>query len=407
MNMAIGGRAFVGTMPEGTQSVSQSIPDSVPLLDVVRSSAFLRDEILQSIGDIMDTGRFVGGDAVKDFEATFSQYCRTQCAIACASGSDALLLALMALDIGPGDEVIVPSFTFFATASAVWRLGAKPVFADIDPVTFNIDPADIVRCITSQTRAIIPVHLFGQCCDMESIINLANDHGLYVIEDAAQAVGASYRGQQAGSMGHIGCFSFYPTKNLGAMGDGGICTTNDETIAENLRLMANHGMHPRYVHRKVGFNSRLDAMQAVALQIKIQYLDRWSQDRAENAQRYHDLFRQHGLSHLVELPATDTECGHVWNQYTIRVKDRETRDWLRQELANRKIGTEVYYPIPLHLQQCFATLGYRVGELKQTEDASHQVISLPIFPGLTVPEQQLVVSAIDAAIGEKVHRRAA
>ena len=379
----------------------------VPLLDVVRCNAPLRKEILTEIEGILDSGRFIGGDAVKNFENAIAQFCQTKHAIGCASGSDALLLALMALEIGPGDEVIVPSFTFFATASAVWRLGAIPIFADIDPVTFNLDPASVQNCITNQTKAIIPVHLFGQCCDMESIVNLANDAGLYVIEDAAQAIGATYRQRPAGSMGHIGCFSFYPTKNLGGIGDGGICTTNDDEIDEKLRLMANHGMKPRYTHTKVGINSRLDAIQAVALGVKLRHLSNWSAGRLENAQCYHNLFRHFHLTEKVEMPATDPECGHVWNQYTIRVRDRETRDYLRREMTERNIGTEVYYPIPLHLQQCFASLGYRVGSLEHTEQAAAQVLSLPIFPGLTDNEQFAVVQAIDDAIGSRFKIRAA
>ncbi len=379
----------------------------VPLLDVVRSNAPLRDEILCAMAEILDSGRFIGGDAVKNFEVAFAQYCQTKHAIGCASGSDALLLALMALEIGPGDEVIVPSFTFFATASAVWRLGAVPVFADIDPVTFNLNPASVQACITKQTKAIIPVHLFGQCCDMESIVNLANDASLYVIEDAAQAIGATYRKRPAGSMAHIGCFSFYPTKNLGGLGDGGICTTNDDEIQEKLRLMANHGMKPRYTHTKVGVNSRLDAIQAVALGIKLRHVTNWSNERLENAQRYHNLFRHFNLTDKVEMPATDPECGHVWNQYTIRVRDRETRDYLRREMTERGIGTEVYYPIPLHLQQCFATLGYQTGSLPNTERAAAQVLSLPIFPGLTNAEQVQVVQSVDDAIGNRFKIRAA
>ena len=371
-----------------------NISGQVPLLDVSRSNGPLRDEILTAISDIFDSGRFIGGDACRQFEADFAEACGVEFAVGCASGSDALLLALMALDIGPGDEVVVPSFTFFATASAVWRLGARPVFADVCPLTMNLDPASLESCITSQTRAVIPVHLFGQCADMDAIGDIADRYGLYVIEDAAQAIGATYRGKKAGSMGHVGCFSFYPTKNLGGLGDGGMCTSNDPRIAENLRLMANHGMQPRYVHSVVGVNSRLDAIQAVALAIKLRHLDTWTQQRAENAATYHQLFEQAGLDNVMRLPATDANCGHVWNQYTVRVANAQTRDQLRESLKGRGVGTEIYYPIPLHLQRCFASLGYRPGELPMTEDASNQVISLPIFPGLTTAEQQAVVNCI-------------
>ena len=367
---------------------------SVPLLDVPRSNRPLRDEILTAIGDIYDSGAFVGGAACKQFESNFAETCDVEFAIGCASGSDALLLALMALDVGPGDEVIVPSFTFFATASAVWRLGARPVFADICPISMNIDPASIEECITSQTRAIIPVHLFGQCAMMDSILEIADRHGIYVIEDAAQAVGAAYRGRRAGSMGQVGCFSFYPTKNLGGLGDGGICTTNDPRIAENLRLMANHGMQPRYVHNVVGVNSRLDAIQAAALDIKLKHLGDWTRQRAENAANYHALFEQAGLGELVQLPVADPHCEHVWNQFTIRVADNYRRDSLREFLKSVAVGTEIYYPIPLHLQRCFASLGYRLGDLPATELAAGCVISLPIFPGLTWREQSVVVDRV-------------
>jgi len=379
----------------------------VPLLDVARSNDPIREEILQAISEIYDTGYFVGGSNCTQFEASFAEYCQTPFAIGCASGSDAILLALMALDIGPGDEVIVPSFTFFATASAVWRLGAKPVFADIEPTTFNIDPASVESKITSQTRAIIPVHLFGQCADMDALMDIANRHSLYVVEDAAQSVGATYQGRMAGSIGHVGCFSFYPTKNLGGLGDGGICTANDPKIAEHIRLMANHGMNPRYVHKVVGVNSRLDAIQAAALNIKLKHLSAWSQQRASNASTYNRLFASSGLLDRIQLPKMDDSCGHVWNQYTVRVTDRETRDYLRAQLAEQKIGTEIYYPIPLHLQQCFASLGCRFGSLPVTERASEQVISLPIFPGLTDAEQEVVVGAIHNVIGSKVSLRAA
>jgi dTDP-4-amino-4,6-dideoxygalactose transaminase len=314
-------------------------------------------------------------------------------AVSCASGSDALLLAMMALGIGAGDEVIVPSFTFFATASCVWRVGAQPVFVDIDPVTFNIDPPQVEAAITRATRAIIPVHLFGQCAAMDAINRMAQQHDLYVVEDAAQSIGAAYRNRPAGSWGHIGCFSFYPTKNLGGMGDGGMLTTKDEKLADRLSLYAAHGMEPRYYHQVVGINSRLDTIQAAILNVKMQKLDQWNQARARNAERYHTLFTAAALDQYITLPRTTKKHGHVWNQYTIRVPDGQ-RDALRGYLAKANIGSEIYYPVPLHLQQCFEPLGYSVGSLPETERAANEVLSLPIYPELTEAQQAAVVDQI-------------
>ena len=276
--------------------------NSVPLLDVSRGNAPLKDEIMTAISEIIDTGRFVGGPYCQSLETAVSEICDTEFAIGCASGSDAILLALMANDIGPGDEVICPSFTFFATASAITRLGATPVFVDIDPLTFNMDVSMLLSAITDKTRAIIPVHLFGQCCDMDSIIQIADDRGIFVIEDAAQAIGASFRGRQAGSMGNVGCFSFYPTKNLGGFGDGGMLTTNDPALADRLRLIANHGMRPRYYHQELGVNSRLDSIQAAVLGIKIRHLQEWTTCRIENAKRYRRFLMEAELGSQIELP---------------------------------------------------------------------------------------------------------
>ncbi len=299
----------------------------------------------------------------------------------------------MALEIGAGDEVILPSFTFFATASCVWRVGARPVFVDIDPVTFNLDPKQVEAAITRATKAVIPVHLFGQCAAMDVINDLAEQHDLFVVEDAAQSIGASYQGQPAGGWGHVGCFSFYPTKNLGGMGDGGMLTTIDEEMADRLALYAAHGMEPRYYHQVVGINSRLDTIQAAVLNVKIKRLDQWNAARQRNAARYHELFSSAGLDEQITLPLAGPDQNHVWNQYTIRVSDGR-RDALRAFLSEAKIGSEIYYPVPLHLQECFQSLGYELGSLPETEQAAAQVLSLPIFPELTESQQEAVVSRI-------------
>lgn len=365
----------------------------VPLLDVSRSNTPLRDEILSAITRVIDSGAFVLGPACQDLEATVAAKCQTKYGIGCASGSDALLLALMALEVGPGDEVIVPSFTFFATASAVWRLGATPVFVDIDPRTFNVDPHCVRSAITPATKAVIPVHLFGLCAEMDALNTLAQQHQLHLIEDAAQAIGAQYRGQAAGSIGQIGCFSFYPTKNLGGFGDGGMLTTSEDALAQRLQLLRGHGMHPRYYHEMVGINSRLDAIQAAVLNVKIAHLDAWAQARQRNAQRYTELFESCGLNQRIGLPQYDEHCEHIWNQYTIRIRD-ERRAELRTYLQDRQVGTEIYYPVPLHQQHCFQSLGYEAGSLPETERAAAEVLSLPIYPEVTASEQQTVVHHI-------------
>ena len=381
---------------------------SVPLLDVGRGNQPLKEQLLAAVSAVLDSGQFVGGPDCQMLEQTLAQYCGTKFAVGCASGSDALLLALMAIGVGEGDEVIVPSFTFFATASCVTRLGAKPVFCDIDPVTFNLDTNLIEDLITYKTKAIIPVHLFGQCCEMEPLLQLASGRNLRVIEDCAQSIGATYRGRQSGSLGDVGCFSFYPTKNLGGFGDGGVITTDDADLADRIRLLANHGMRPRYHHQEIGLNSRLDSLQAAMLNVKLKHLQRWTLDRQQNAQRYHELMLAHGLANQIVTPATRPDCGHVWNQFTIRVPGGQ-RDSVRQKLAESKIGSEIYYPIPLHRQVCFAFLGYEKGSLPQTEKAANEVLSLPIFPELTELEQHAVVESLAGIlqVSESSFRRAA
>jgi dTDP-4-amino-4,6-dideoxygalactose transaminase len=368
-------------------------PKPVPLLDVVQGNAPLRDQVLEAITKVVDSGWFLHGPDCRELEAEIARRCQVPAAVSCASGSDALLLAMMALDIGPGDEVILPSFTFFATASCIWRTGATPVFVDIDPVTFNIDPQCVEAAVTRATKAIIPVHLFGQCAEMDVINGIAERHQLYVVEDAAQAIGARYRDRAAGAWGHVGCFSFYPTKNLGGMGDGGMLTAGDEELAARLKLFAAHGMQPRYYHQVVGINSRLDSMQAAALRVKMSKLDEWNSARGQNAARYDQMLHDAGLDDWLTLPTAMDDQYHVWNQYTVRVPDGQ-RTSLRGYLAEQKIGTEIYYPVPLHRQECFQSLGYDEGSLPVTEQASEEVLSLPIFPELTEEQQATVVQAI-------------
>lgn len=379
---------------------------SAPLLDVGRGNASLKAEIMELFSDIYDSGWFIGGPHVKQLEESVAQATGAKFAVGCASGSDAILLSLMAFDIQAGDRVICPSFTFFATASAIRRLGAEPVFVDIDPLTYNLDVEQVKSAITPKTKAIIPVHLFGQCADMDPIMELAQRFNIRVIEDCAQSIGATYNRRGSGSIGDVGCFSFYPTKNLGGMGDGGIMTTNDSDVADRLRLLANHGMKPRYYHQVIGINSRLDAMQAAALNVKMRHLDQYGSDRRQNAQNYLQLMTRYGISQMVSAPSIEDE-GHVWNQYTIRIPGGR-RDEVRQQLADRNIGSEIYYPIPLHQQECFQDLGYESGSLPHTETAAGEVLSLPIFPELTFAEQQYVVKSLaEVVAGQQQTRRAA
>jgi dTDP-4-amino-4,6-dideoxygalactose transaminase len=299
----------------------------------------------------------------------------------------------LALGVEPGDEVITTPYTFFATAGAIWRIGAKPVFVDIEPDTYNIDPNLIEAAITPRTRAIIPVHLYGQSADMDPISAIAARHSLAVLEDAAQGIGARYKGRRAGSLGHAAAFSFYPSKNLGAFGDAGMATTNDAELARRMARLRVHGMEPKYHHHEVGFNSRLDALQAAVLRVKLRHLDAWTEARREAAQSYRRLFEEHELLGLVNLPTEQSDCFHVFNQYVIRVPE-ETRDLLRAELSAQQIGTEIYYPIPLHLQVCFASLGHEPGDFPRSEAAAKQTIALPMYPELTEAAQRHVVTSI-------------
>ena len=369
------------------------VATSAPLLDVGRGNSPLKAEIMESISQIIDSGRFIGGPFVEFLEQSVAEASGTKFAIGCASGSDSLLLALMAIDIQPGDEVICPSFTFFATASAIHRLGGVPVFIDIDPVSFNMDTKRIAAAITEKTKAIIPVHLFGQCADMGPIMAIAAEHGLRVIEDCAQSIGASQNEKPCGGFGDIGCFSFYPTKNLGGFGDGGMLTTDDPELADKLRLLANHGMRPRYHHSVVGINSRLDAIQAAALCAKMKHLDEYAAKRQQNADNYSQLFAEAGMSELVAVPAAQANCKHVWNQFTIRIPGGE-RNSVRDKLAELQVGSEIYYPIPLHQQECFEHLITPEGSLVETDKAATEVLALPIYPELTIAEQRYVVESL-------------
>jgi dTDP-4-amino-4,6-dideoxygalactose transaminase len=375
----------------------------VPLVDVQRQFSTLEAELLAAVGRVCASGRYILGPDCQELEVALARYLRVDQAIGCASGSDALLLALLACDIGPGDEVIVPSYTFFATASAVARLGAVPVFVDIEPAGFSIDSQAVAAAISPATRAIIPVHLFGQCAPMDELARLARGRGIRLIEDAAQAIGAELHGRRAGGLGDAACFSFYPTKNLGAFGDAGLLTTADAALADKLRMLRAHGMQPRYHHQLLGINSRLDTLQAAVLNVKLPHLDRWTALRQQHAARYGQRFAAAELDQVLGLPATLPGRRHVWNQYVVRVPDGR-RDALREHLARQQIGTEIYYPIPLHQQPCFAYLG-TPPVLAETERAARETLALPLFPEMTDDEQELVVRAIADFFGQRVPPR--
>lgn len=363
----------------------------MPFLDLKAQFATIRQEVLDAVTRTLETQQFILGPEVSAFENEISALTGCAYSIACASGSDALILALLALEIGPGDEVITTPFTFFASAGSIARVGAKPVFVDIDPQTFNISPEAIKRAITPRTKAIMPVHLFGLSADMNPILDLASAQCIPVVEDAAQAIGARYAGRPAGSLGLIGCFSFFPSKNLGAAGDAGIITTNDAALADRLRLLHVHGARDKYVYEVLGMNSRLDAIQAAILRVKLRYLDKWAAARQHNADRYRQLFREFHLEAKLKLPAAPPQFTHVYNQFTIRSSDRDN---LREHLLTRGLPSEIYYPIPLHLQKAFAYLGHKQGDFPASEAASREVLSLPIYPELTEAQQHSVVAAI-------------
>jgi dTDP-4-amino-4,6-dideoxygalactose transaminase len=365
----------------------------VPALNLKAQYQTIRHEIEPVLQQILESQMFVLGPEVSSLEAEVAEYCGAAAGIGCASGSDALLLPLLALDIGPGHEVITTPYTFFATAGSIWRTGARPVFVDIEPDTFNIDPAQVEAAITQRTRAIIPVHLYGQTADMSPIQELAGRHGLTIIEDAAQAIGAAYKGSRAGTLGDVAAFSFYPSKNLGGFGDGGMITTNDPRLARRMIRLRVHGMEPKYHHHEVGYNSRLDALQAAVLRVKLRHLDKWTSLRRQVVDRYRGLFASHGLTELVGLPVERPGNFHVYNQFVVRVPS-SLRDALRDYLTARRIGTEIYYPIPLHLQVCFASLGHKAGDFPHSEAAARETIALPIYPELSDAQQHYVVGSI-------------
>ena len=364
---------------------------NVPLLDLKAQYRTIKSEVMQAIEAVCDEQGFVLGPRLTAFEEATAQYIGSRYAIGCASGSDALLLSLMAMGVKAGDEVITIPFTFFATAGAVSRLGAKPVFVDIQPDTFNIDPTLMERAITPRTKAIIPVHLFGQCADMVAINEIAKRKKMYVIEDACQAIGASQGNKRAGILGDTGCFSFFPSKNLGGFGDGGLITTNDKALADSMAMLRVHGSQVRYLHEAIGFNSRLDALQAAVLQVKLKYLDQWTEGRRRNAERYRQLFAQAKHADRVTLPPTAPGNFHVYNQFTVRVPKR---DELRTFLKEKGVGSEVYYPLPMHLQNCYRDLGHQKGSFPLSERAAEEVMSLPIYPELTEAQQSYVVEMI-------------
>jgi dTDP-4-amino-4,6-dideoxygalactose transaminase len=380
------------TAPAAPEPEAGLLP-SVPLLALDRQHAPLREQIRTAIDRVVDSGRFVLGPDVTELEAELARALGVPHVISCASGSDALLLALMALGVDAGDEVIVPSYTFFATASAVTRLGAVPIFADIDPRTYLIDPADVERKISRRCKAIVPVHLFGRTADMDALLPIARRAGVPVVEDAAQSILSTWHGSCSGAIGDVGCFSFYPTKNLGGIGDGGFLTTTRDDVAKTLKLLRVHGMEPRYYHQLIGINSRLDSIQAAVLRVKLPHLDAWSSARQVNAARYGELFAAAGLTGHVTVPGEESRGRHVWNQYVVRVATGR-RDELRTHLSGHGVGTEIYYPVPLHMQKCFEHLGWRTGDLPHTEQAAAETLALPIFPELTEAEQRTVVARI-------------
>jgi dTDP-4-amino-4,6-dideoxygalactose transaminase len=368
----------------------------VPLLDLKAQYTTIKSEVEAAIGEVMESQHFILGPNVEECEKAIAQYSGCSHAVGVSSGTDALLACLMAENIGPGDEVITTPYTFFATVGAITRLGATPVFVDIDPVTYNLDTNQISAKVTGKTRAIIPVHLYGQMADMDGIMAVAGKHSLVVIEDAAQAIGAEYKGRRAGSIGHYGCFSFFPSKNLGAAGDGGMIVTNDAGRAEKLKCLRAHGSKPKYHHKVVGGNFRLDALQAAIVNVKLRHLDEWTAGRQQNAKKYDKLFSEAGLatasnkSSRVGLPRVVTGR-HIFNQYVIRVSGR---DQLQAALQKRKIGTEVYYPVPMHLQECFACLGRGIGSFPESERAAKETVALPIYPELSGAQLNYVVESI-------------
>jgi dTDP-4-amino-4,6-dideoxygalactose transaminase len=371
----------------------------VPLLDLRAQYLPLREEILAAVTRVCDSQQFVMGAEVAALEDQLAALLGVEHAIAVSSGTDALLVALMALGVKPGDEVVTSTYSFFATAGTIVRAGARPVFVDIDPITFNMDPASLADAITPRTKVVLPVHLFGLSADMDPILDEASRSGAVVVEDAAQAIGATYRSMPVGGFGAFGCFSFFPSKNLGAFGDAGLVTTRDPELAARARRLRNHGMEPKYYHHLVGGNFRMDALQAAVLRVKAPHLPAWTEARRLNATRYVRLFQEAGLEGRVVLPVEPRERRHIFHQFVVRVPDR---DALKRHLDDRGIGTEVYYPVPFHLQPCFASLGYRAGDFPQAEHAAAESLALPVYGELGLDEQQAVVAAIAEFVRARV-----
>ena len=372
----------------------------VPLLDLKEQYRSIRREVLQTVEELFDSQQFILGPRVERLEKAIAAYCGTPHAVGVSSGSSALLISLMAAGIGAGDIVATSAYTFFATAGSVVRVGAVPLFVDIEPDSYNLSPGELEKALSrlpadrrSRVKAVIPVHLYGQCAEMDPILETSRRHELVVIEDAAQAIGAEYGGRRAGSMGDFGCFSFFPSKNLGAFGDGGMVTTSSEEMSERLKILRGHGARPKYYHSLVGGNFRLDALQAAIVEIKLGYLDRWTAARQANAARYRQYFADAGLLETVRLPA-EKQQRHVYNQFVVRVARR--RDALRTYLAEQGIGTEVYYPVPLHRQACFAGMDVTAGPLPEAEAAAAETLALPVYPELTADQQAYVVEKIRA-----------
>lgn len=372
--------------------MSTPIEAGVPLCDLQAQYRELQPKIEATMSRVLASGQVILGPDVAALEEEIAHYCGVGYGIGCASGTDAILLALSALGIGAGDEVILPPFTFFATAGAVCRTGARPVFADIDAVSYNLDPLQVANKITDRTRAIMAVHLYGQCADMEPLWRVAERHNLPIIEDAAQAIGAEYQGKRTGSLGAIGCFSFYPSKNLGAYGDAGMVVTNDPEWAARLSCLRVHGMEPKYYHKYLGWNARLDALQAAMLRVKLPYLDRWTEARREVARRYDAMIEEHHLAGFMQRPIVRPNRRHVFNQYVVRVGQGQ-RDALLRHLKADRIGCEIYYPVPLHRQECLAYLGYQDGDFPASEEACRSVLALPMYPELTEAQQQRVIQS--------------
>ena len=365
----------------------------VPLFDLKAQHDSIRDELRPAVERVFESQQFVLSDEVKALEFEMARYSQTKYAIGCASGSDALLLALMSAGVGADDEVITSPFTFFATASAIARLGARPVFVDIDERTYNLDPALVTAAITERTKAIVPVHIYGQCADMDALLEIANKRGVPLIEDAAQAIGAEDRGRRAGSVGTIGCYSFYPSKNLGGAGDGGMVVTSDPQHAERLAMLRVHGEGKKYYHKVIGLNSRLDGLQAAVLRVKLPHLEGWIAGRQRVAQQYINMFTDAGVSEQIETPFIREDSRHVFHLFVIRVRNGQ-RDALLEHLHEHGVGSGVYYPVPLHLQECFAYLGYHAGDFPKAEAGALETTALPMFPELTKDQQSYVVSVI-------------